>query len=92
MHVERAFELINNLDEADARRRFMPQWSTVVVDQLGEVIDVIRHREAPNPELDRRHMDMYPRSVQFTACPGLFPTLEALREKVKDCVWAHKHF
>jgi len=92
MRIDRVFELINNLDEREARRRFMPQWSTVAVDESGEVIDVIRHREAPNPALDRQHMDMYPRSVQFTACPGMYVTLEALKDKIKDCVWTHKNF
>jgi hypothetical protein len=87
MLIDRAFELINNLDEPPDRRKFLPQWSTVVVSRQGEIIDVIRHREAPASQLHRKHMDMYPESVQFTATPGMYPTLESLVSKVEDCKW-----
>lgn len=92
MRIERVFELINNLDEPEPRRRFMAQWSTVVVDRNGVVADVIRHREAPSETLHRMHMDLYPESVQFTAAPGLYSSIEELAAKLKECAWAHKYY
>lgn len=89
MRLERVLELINNMDESERRRKFMPQHSTVVVNQHGEVIDVIRYREEPSEQTDLKHMKMYPDSVQFTATPGSFPTIEALQRKLDDCIWAH---
>jgi hypothetical protein len=92
MTLERAFELINNLDEVEARRRFLPRWSTVVVDRTGTVIDVIRHREWPNEQIQRAHMEMYPESVQFTASVGMYATLDELRSKIEDCIAAHMDY
>ena len=87
-----AFAQVNNLDIPESRRRFSPQWATVAVDRAGRILDVIRHRQAPNAILHRQHMDLYPQSVQFTASPGMYATLEEFEAKVKECVWAGENY
>jgi hypothetical protein len=81
MTLEEAFRLINNLDVREALRRHAPQWSTVVVSETEEILDIIRHKEEPTPELHLKHMKKYPTSAQFTAWPGRFDTVEELRKQ-----------
>jgi len=92
MDLKTAFAQINNLDVPGQRRRSAPSWATVAVDRAGQILDVIRHKEEPTPELHRRHMDLYPESVQFTTRPGLYATPEELEAKVRDSVWAHESY
>ena len=91
MKLEEAFQLMNNLDMREAVRKFGPQWSTVVVDTAGEIIDVIRFKEEPTIALLKEQMSRYPKSVQFTARPGVYDTLDKLAKKIQDCVWTHQH-
>jgi hypothetical protein len=86
MTPERALALIHNLDVPEDKRKFWPQWSTIVVTSGGNIEDVIQHFEWPNDVLHRRHMDIYPHSVQFTAKAGeTCLTLDALLAKVQEC-------
>ena len=90
MTVERRFRLIHLLDVPESKRKFWPQWSCVVVNQSGAIKDAIQHFEAPDQFLDRRHMDLYPYSVQFTAKAGEnYLTLDDLLKKIGDCahIW-----
>jgi hypothetical protein len=90
--IDRAFELINNLDVREPLRPHSPQWSTVVVSRSGDIADVIRHSEKPNAYLHRRQMDAYPQSMQFTAWPGRFATIDDLEAEIRKCVWTGAHF
>jgi hypothetical protein len=92
MTIDRAFDLINNLDMRAPLRKFGPQWSTVVVSREGEVLEVIRHKEAPTMVQHREHMNMYPASVQFTTQPGVFERAEELAKRVEECVWAGRNY
>jgi hypothetical protein len=87
MTIERAFCLINLLDVQESKRKFWPQWSCVVINRTGQIEDVIQHFDAPNEFLDRRHMDLYPNSIQFTAKAGEdYLTVADLRKKINDCI------
>ena len=89
MTIERAFRLIHLLDVPESKRKFWPQWSCVVVNREGQIEDVIQHFEAPDQFLDRRHMDLYPHSTQFTAkASEMFLTLDDLRTKINVCIAA----
>jgi len=90
MTVERVFELINNLDVREPLRKYAPQWSIVVVNAAGEVLDVIKTKEW-NFIVQRKYMEMYPRSVQFVATPGMYKTVDELQAAIDDCVWAHRN-
>jgi hypothetical protein len=87
MNIERAFNLVHNLDIPEEKRKFWQQWSTVVVNTSGEIIDVIKHFEAPNLEINKKHLEMYPNTFQFTVAAGeMFTTIEKFDYKVKDAV------
>ena len=87
MNIERAFILVHNLDIPEGKRKFWQQWSTVVVDLSGEILDVIKHFEAPNLEINKKHLEMYPNSIQFTVAAGeMFTTIDQFVSKVKDAV------
>jgi hypothetical protein len=87
MRIERAFDLVHNLDIPETKRKFWQQWSTVVITRRGEIVDVIKHFEWPDEFLHRRQMDLYPDSLQFTVKAGeSFTTLDALKAKIEDAV------
>ena len=92
MTIEETFNLINNLDVREPLRKYAPQWSIVFVDASGEIVDVIRFKAWPKPA-GTLHPQMYkhPGTVQFIAQPGAYKTIEQLKEKIKDCIWAHKN-
>lgn len=92
MTQEHAFSLVNNLDVREPLRKFSPQWSTIAVGKSGEIVDVIRHKQQPTPQLNRAHLLMHPESVQITAWPGRFKSVEELAKAVKECVWAQKKY
>ena len=92
MTLEEAFKLANNLDVREALRKFSPQWSTVAVSKTGEIVDVIRHKDQPTLELNREHLLKYPDTVQITAWPGRFGTVDDLKRTVQECIWAHKNY
>ena len=87
MRIERAFALIHNLDIPESKRKFWQQWATVVITRRGEVVDVIKHFEAPDEFLHRRQMNLYPDSIQFTAKAGeMFESLDGFKSKIQDSV------
>ncbi len=92
MTLEETFALINNLDVRKPLRRFAPQWSIVFVNARGEIINVIRFKEWPKPAGTLPpQMQEHPGTVKFIAKPGMYETIDELRGKVNDCVWAHKN-
>jgi hypothetical protein len=48
MTVERAFRVVHLLDVPEPKRKFWPQWCSVVVNQHGAIEDVIQHFDAPD--------------------------------------------
>lgn len=92
MTLDQAFKLLNNLDVREPLRKFSPQWSTVAVDMSGEIVDVIRHKGQPTLALNYEHMLKHPKTVQFTAWPGRFESIDDLDKEIKECVFTHKHY
>lgn len=92
MTKEQALSLVNNLDVREPLRKFSPQWSTIAVDKSGEILDVIRHKEQPSPQLNRAHLLKHPGSVQITAWPGRFKSVEELAKALEECVRVHKKY
>jgi hypothetical protein len=92
MTLEETFNLVNNLDVREPLRKLSPQWSTIAVDKAGKIIDVIRHKEQPTLQLNKEHLLKHPNSVQITAWPGRFNSIEELAKAVEECVWAHKNY
>jgi hypothetical protein len=87
MRIERAYDLVHNLDVPEGKRKFWQQWSTVVITRRGAILDVIKHFEAPDEFLHRRQMELYPDSIQFTVQAGeMFTSLDRFRAKINDAV------
>jgi hypothetical protein len=86
MTITDAFRLINNLDVRDALRKYAPQWATVVSDRSGNVLEVVRFKESPTLEADKRCMQKYPGSIQFTTWQGQYSTAEALAARILEAV------
>ena len=90
MITARAFRVVHNLDVPDRKKKFWPQWSTVVVNRSGSIEDVIQHFDAPSLAMNAEHMRLYPHSVQFTVQAGeMFVTLAEFERRVEDAagVW-----
>jgi hypothetical protein len=93
MLIERAFELIHNFDIPESKRIFFQQWATIVVNENAEIVDVIKHFKAPNLELNKKHLNLYPKCVQFTAKANeMFKSMEELRNKTEECKEAFKNY
>ncbi|MDT4952704.1 MAG: hypothetical protein QOJ02_842 [Acidobacteriota bacterium] len=93
MTLEQAFELINNLDVREPLRKFAPQWATVFVDATGKIVDVIRFKQWPKPSGTlHEHFNQHPGTVKFITQPGLYGSLDKLREKIADCIIAHQKY
>ncbi|MCU0607210.1 MAG: hypothetical protein MUF78_07285 [Candidatus Edwardsbacteria bacterium] len=84
MTTEEAFLLINNLDYETEYRDTARRWSTVVVNERGAIVGVIRHDSEPTEELGRKHLMMYPGTVQFEAWPGKYATKDDLAREVEN--------
>jgi len=92
MTLDEVFKLVNNLDVRKPLRKFSPQWSTIAVAKSGEIIDVIKHKDRPTLQLNHEHLLKHPHSVQITAWPGRFETIEDIKKAVKECVVAHEKY
>lgn len=92
MTPQDAFKLVNNLDVREALRKFSPQWSTVAVSESGEIVEVLRHKEQPTLQLNRDHLLKHRNSVQFTAWPERFQSVEELEKEIRECVWTRKNY
>jgi hypothetical protein len=87
MTIERAFRVVHLLDVPESKRKFWPQWASVVVNRDGVVEDVIQHFDAPDLSSNRQHLEFYPHSTQFTTKAGeMYLTLDEFRRKIQDCV------
>jgi len=87
MNIERAYTLVHNLDIPEDKQKFWQQGSTVVVNQSGKILDVIKNFKAPNLEINKKHLEMYPDSFQFTVAAGeMFTTIQQFVLKVKEAV------
>lgn len=90
MLTENAFILINNLDYKEKLRSHAPQWSTVAIDRYGNIVAVIRHKNQPTLELNKKHLLMYPETVQVTVWPGRFNNVHEFENYIAECKEAHK--
>jgi hypothetical protein len=90
--LDETFTLINNLDVREALRRYAPQWSIVYVDAAGEIVDVVRFKNLPKPPGTLPpELSKHPGTVKFLAQPGAYKTIEQLKKKIDDCMWAHNN-
>lgn len=86
MKLEDAFSLMNNLDVREALRKFAPQYSNVVVDASGEILEVVRYKENPTLQMDKENLKKYPNAFQFPSWPGRFGSVDELAEWIKTAV------
>jgi hypothetical protein len=84
MDTKNAFEIINNLNFREPLRKYQPQWSTIVINYDGNIVDVIKHKEQPNLKLNKEHLERYPGTIQITAWQGRFNSLDDLEKVVKE--------
>jgi len=87
-----AFEVINNLNVREPLRKYHPQWSTIVIDYDGNIIDVIKHKEQPNVKLNKEHLESYPGTIQITAWQGRFDSVGDLEKVVMESVELGKKY
>jgi len=92
MTLEEAFMLMNNLDVREALRKYAPQHSNVIVDPLGVILDVIRHKEQPTPMMCYNDLKQYPKAVQFPSWPGRFSSMTELADWVQETIRLNKKY
>jgi hypothetical protein len=90
MTPEELLEAINNLEVREPIRKYAPKWSVVFVDEKGGIVDVLKYKSMPSMIATRELHSRYPDTVYFIAESGMFQTLAEIREKLADCVEAHK--
>jgi len=86
MKLEDAFGLMNNLDVREELRNLSPQYSNIVVDASGEVLEVVRYKEPPTLQMDKENLRRYPNAFQFPSWPGRFGNIDELAEWIKSSV------
>ena len=92
MTLEEAFSLMNNLDVREALRRYSPQYSNVVVDASGELLEVVRYKERPTLEMDRDNLKKYPNAFQFPSWPGRFNSVDKLAAWIREGVSLNRRY
>ena len=84
MDSRRAFEIVNNLNVREPLRKYQPQWSTIVINYDGDIVDIIKHKDRPNLKLNKEHLERYPNTIQITAWQGRFDSIEDLEKVVRE--------
>ena len=92
MDIEYAFEIVNNLNVREPLRKYQPQWSTIVINYDGNIVDIIKHKEQPNLNLNKEHLERYPDTIQITAWQGRFDRVEDLIKVVKESAELGKNY
>jgi hypothetical protein len=89
MTIEEAFRLINNLDFPEGlKRKFAPGYSLIHINEFGEIVAVERYKSAPLMAEEIELFKRFPpprRTVQITAVPGMYSSIDELKERVRDC-------
>jgi len=86
MDIESAFKTINNLETREPLRKFQPQWSTIVLDNNGNIIDIIKYKHRPNLKRDKEHLQKYPNTIQITTWQGRFENIDDLKKRIAEAV------
>ncbi|MBX3741317.1 MAG: hypothetical protein KF712_10030 [Akkermansiaceae bacterium] len=86
MKAEEAFNVINNLHVREALRRFQPQWSIVSISSAGEIMGVATYKNCPQTKEQLDVFNEFPGSIQITAWPDRFSSVEALEKVVRESV------
>lgn len=86
MDLKEAFEIINDLNVREPLRKYQKNWSTIVIDFDGNIVDVIKHKEQPNLTLNKEHLERYPETIQIAAWQDRFENIEDLVKVVKESV------
>ncbi len=83
MTIERAFRLVHHLDIPEAKRRYWPRFSEVVVSRDDSVSDIFQFFELPSEEQQFQALQMYPGCMLFPVTAGIsHSTLPEFTEKV----------
>jgi hypothetical protein len=85
MTIERAYRVAQNIDVPEAKRKFWPKWSVVMVRPNCEILDVVQFFEHPGETEQRACLQQYPKSASFTTIAGeSFVSLEAFAKRVDE--------
>jgi hypothetical protein len=93
MTIERAFRLVHHLDIPESKRRYWPQFSSVVVSGDDSVSDVFLFFESPTEQQQFAALKMYRGCMLFSVTAGtIHTTLEGFRKKVlSTAAFIRKH-
>ena len=83
--LDAVLSLINNLDLRDISRKFGPTWAIVVVNKCLRVEGVERYKTRPSVSEVNALISKYGECVYFYTQPGMYDSVEKLREKVESC-------
>ncbi len=93
MTIEEAYNLIENLDYPEGlKRKFAPRFSLVQIDKLGEIACVQRYKSRPTEADQLALLKQFPKTVQINGEPGLYSSVDALKQNVKDSMWLFEKF
>jgi hypothetical protein len=83
--LDAVLELINNLDQRKAIRRFGPVWAIVVINPNLQVEAVKRYQRRPQVSEVKAFISQYGDCAYFYTQPGMYDSLEKLKTKISAC-------
>lgn len=93
MTIERAFQLVHHLNVPQAKRRFWPRFSIVIVSGDESVPDVLQFFGNPEEQQQYEALVMYPGTMSFVVeAEKLHVGIDEFREKVSStAAFIRKH-
>ncbi|WP_038166915.1 hypothetical protein [Verrucomicrobium sp. BvORR106] len=91
MNLEKAFELVNNLDYKESHRRFAPQHGLLLFDSSGEVVSIYRFKTTPHEAEHIEALAKHPRCLQISTMPNWFATPAELKARIDGDLWLFSH-
>ena len=88
MTVDEAFQLIENLDHPEGlRRKLAPDYSLLQINRDGDIASVERFKEPPTEAEQLAALNKHPGCVQINGSPGMYDSVEELRDHVSKSMW-----
>ena len=88
MTVDEAFQLIENLDHPEGlKRKLAPGYSLLQITRDGDVVSVERFKELPTEAEQLAALNKHPGCVQINGSPGMYASVEELREHIRGSMW-----
>ena len=84
MHLKELFRIIHNLDVREPLRRYYPQNAIVAVNKDGEIVAVEKFKDQPTSDEEENFFSKYKGTAIFYADPEIYPTIDELRDKIRD--------